>query len=65
MGQTYRTQKRKTPKKVPRNVPQLVNWSCTILLGIYQPTNRLVKKPPTGNMICPVMKSNQSKSDFP
>ena len=36
-----------------------------MFLGTYQPMKRQVRKPPMGNMICPVTKSNTSKRSFP
>ena len=65
IGQINRILKRKSPKKVPLNVPQLVNSSLTIFLGTYHPKKRQVKKLPTGRRICPVTKSKRLNNDFP
>jgi len=52
-------------KKRADSVPQLVNSSLTIFLGRYHPKKRHIKNPPTGNIIFPVIKSNQSNKVFP
>ena len=65
IGLTKRIMKRKTGKRVPFNVPQLVNSSRTIFFGTYHPKKRQVRKEPTGISNCAVRLSHHPKKSLP